>query len=318
MLNDPVAVGPGRSEADPEATQPAGPGSAGLASPFDTTSGPRVVIGSERRPEAATRISIAEFDGPLGLLLALIEARQLDVLTVPLGALAEAYLEALVDLEVDRLDNISAFIAVASQLILIKSRALLPRQPAGGPVPLADEDLDPEAELRERLLLYRAYRDAGQQLAGLAVERIGIFRREPAAAMAAALAGAQPPDREPLDAGLLAEALAGLIRIVALPEPPRGVVPREITLAERAAVIRAALARADAIVLQELLRGTRDRVIMAVTFLALLELVKRREVTVEQAEPWGPIVARRTPGYEGTIQPAGADEPFDEDLSDYA
>jgi segregation and condensation protein A len=70
---------------------------------------------------------MAEFEGPLALLLSLIEARQLDVLTVPLGALADAYLDALGRLDADRLGNISAFVAVASQLILIKSRAMLPR-----------------------------------------------------------------------------------------------------------------------------------------------------------------------------------------------
>ena len=59
------------------------------------------------------------------------------------------------------------------------------------------------------------------------------------------------------------------------------------------AVIRAAHPRgADRIVLQELLADVRDRVVRAVTFLALLELAKRRELTVEQDEPWGPIVAR--------------------------
>ncbi len=74
-------------------------------------------------------VQVAEFDGPLALLLSLIEARQLDVLTVPLGELADAYLEALATLDADRLGNVSAFVAVASQLILIKSRAMLPRAP---------------------------------------------------------------------------------------------------------------------------------------------------------------------------------------------
>ena len=66
------------------------------------------------------------------MLLALIEARQLDVLTVPLGALADAYLDALATLDGDRMGNVSAFVAVASQLILIKSRAMLPRRRAEG------------------------------------------------------------------------------------------------------------------------------------------------------------------------------------------
>ena len=82
-----------------------------------------------RAAEPATHVRVADFDGPLGLLLSLIEARRLDVLTVPLGALAGAYLDALANLPAERLGNVSAFVAIASQLILIKSRALLPRPP---------------------------------------------------------------------------------------------------------------------------------------------------------------------------------------------
>ena len=124
---------------------------------------------------------MAEFEGPLALLLSLIEARQLDVLTVPLGALADAYLDALGRLEADRLGNVSSFVAIASQLILIKSRAMLPRRTdPTDPTALADEGTDPEAELRARLIIYRAYRDAGVRLAEEARPAIGLFRREPA------------------------------------------------------------------------------------------------------------------------------------------
>ena len=67
---------------------------------------PSVVFGEGRRPEATTtHVKVAEFQGPLALLLALIEARQLDVLTVPLGGLADAYLDALATLVDDRLGN---------------------------------------------------------------------------------------------------------------------------------------------------------------------------------------------------------------------
>src|SRR4051794_40531899 len=86
-----------------------------------------VALGAGARPEGSTHVQVADFDGPLALLLALIEARRLDVLTVPLGALADAYLDALATLENDRLANVSAFVGIASQLILIKSRAMLPR-----------------------------------------------------------------------------------------------------------------------------------------------------------------------------------------------
>jgi segregation and condensation protein A len=273
---------------------------------------PAVAFGDGRRPETRTLVRLESFDGPLALLLSLIEARQLDVLTVPLGDLADGYLDALATLADDRLGNIAAFVAVASQLILIKSRAMLPRQPAPGDVAgEADEGPDPEAQLRARLILYRAHRDAGLRLAEAAVACVGLFRREPGAARAAGLAGARPTDVRPIDPTRLVESLAYLATIAPPPEPPPEVVPRVVTLTERAAIIRAALRDAPTVVLQDLLRGVRDRVVVAVTFLAMLELMKRHEIVVEQLEPWGPIVARST----GT---AADDGPLDEALESFA
>jgi len=281
-----------------------------------------VEFGEGRRPESATRVTLPAFDGPLALLLALIEARQLDVMTVPLGALAEAYLEALSTLEGDRMGNVSAFIAVASQLILIKSRALLPRHRPDDAVPLADEGPDPEAELRARLILYRAFRDAGARLLDEAQGRVGLWHREATAARAAGVAGARPPAAEPLDAAILVEALEGLVTVVPPPPPPPETIRRTVTLTERAMLIRRALAGADVIVLQELLHGVRDRVVVAVTFLAMLELMKRREIVVQQDEPWGPIMARRMTADEraaaGVSERIDEEAPLDESLESFA
>jgi segregation and condensation protein A len=292
------------------------------------TAAPEVVFGAGRRPESATQVKLEAFDGPLALLLTLIEARQLDVVTVPLGALADAYLDALATLETDRLGNISAFVAVASQLILIKSRAILPRRVLEAPGALPVDEPDPEAELRARLLLYRAHRDAGRRLLDEAIARVGLFRREPAIAAAAGRAGSRPPEGPPLAPAVLLEALQRLGRLAPPPQPPPETVARVITLTERAAVIRAALRGADSFVLQELLAGVRDRVVVAITFLAMLELMKRREIVVSQAEPWGPIVARATTpeeravggrGGDAAAGPAGpADAPLDESLESFA
>ena len=301
-----VAVGPGRPEDPLPVARAAG--------------GPSVVIEAAAYPERGTRVELEDWSGPIGLLLSLIEARRLDVLTVPLGSLAEAYLEALATIEADRLGHISSFVAVAGQLILIKSRAMLPRQPASGESAATDADeADPETRLRERLLLYRAYRDAGVHLADRA---IGLFRREPSAALASGLAGAVTgTPAPPLDPMILPTALADLVRVIAPPPPPPETVRRVVTLAERARIIRAALRAAPQLVLQDLLAKVRDRVVVAVTFLALLELMKRREVVVEQAEPFGPIVARRMTAAERAAAglPAEADElPFDESLASFA
>ena len=282
---------------------------------------PAVHFGAGRGPAAVTHVHLDAFEGPLGLLLALIESRQLDILTVSLGSLAGAYLEALAGLGSDRIGNVSAFVAVAGQLIVIKSRAMLPREPAPRPTELADDDSDPEAELRARLLLYRSYRDAGGRLQAVAIERFGVFRREPTVAAAAGRAGASHVPTTPLDLHLLAQALDRLLQLVPPAPPEAAIMARSITIAERAEIIRQALRHASSVVLQDLLRGVRDRVVLAVTFLAMLELMKRREIVVEQAEPWGPIVARRTtPAERGAGGPlaAQAAEPIDESLESYA
>jgi segregation and condensation protein A len=281
---------------------------------------PAVRFGDGRRPETATQVQVAEFEGPLGLLLSLIEARKLDVLTVPLGALADAYLDALATLESDRLGNVSAFVTVAGQLILIKSRAMLPRPPAADPLADGEEAPDPEAELRRRLIIYRAHRDAGLRLAEGALARIGLFRREPSAAHATALAGARAPDAPPIDPVVLVRALDRLAAIAPPPEPPPGVLASVITLTERAEIIRAALRDAPTIVLQELLEGVHDRVVIAVTFLAMLELMKRREIVVSQALPWGPIVARAMTREERAAAGVDLDDaaPIDESLESFS
>lgn len=284
--------------------------------------GPVVRIEPGRGRDWATHVAIAEWEGPLGLLLSLIEARRLDVLTVPLGGVAEAYLEALATIEHDRMSSISSFVAVASQLILIKSRAMLPRPPAGAVIDPEDEGVDPEAELRARLLLYRAFRDAGVALQAGAIERHGLFRREPAAALAAGIAGAATAPQTPaIDPRVLLRALDGLVQVLPDPEPPPEIVPRSITLAQRASIIRLALRGVPSVVLQDLLRGVRDRVVVAVTFLAMLELMKRRELVVEQSEPFGPISARFTTAEERRAAGVAVDvehDPLDESLESFA
>jgi segregation and condensation protein A len=261
-----------------------------------------IAFADAHRPDATTVVRVADFDGPLALLLDLIESRRLDVLTVPLGALTEAYLDALATLEVDRLDNIAGFVAVAGQLILIKSRALLPRPLT--PTASAADEVDPEADLRARLLLFRAYRDAGRALDERHAAGARLFRREPSTAAASGIAGAAAPKAPPLDPAILAAALEDLLRIAPPPSVPVGLVARVVTLDDRTAFLREALLRAPILVLQDLLRGMRERVVVAVTFLALLELVKRREVAAEQDEPWGPIVVRRLDSADGTPGPA--------------
>ena len=225
-------------------------------------------------------VALPVFEGPLQLLLHLIESRQLDVLSVPLAEVADAYVAHLARHPVDAA-NLSEFVSIAAHLIYLKSRRMLPAEPMP-PVPDAADEPD-EEELRRRILEYRSLRDAAVALG----ERDGLaplMRREPRES--------DLPDApvEPLPAALLAEALD---RLAAIPEPappPPEVVPREITIGQQIGVLLEALSGGGRVLLQSILDRCRSRTEAAVTFLATLELVRRRQANAEQAEPFGPIV----------------------------
>ena len=227
-------------------------------------------------------LQLEVFSGPLDLLLRLIESRELDVLTVPLAEMADAYVEHLANHPVPA-DELADFVAIASQLILLKSRRLLPGEtlPTGL---VADEEPD-EDELRRRLIEYRALRDASRLLGEWDMVR-PAYRREPREA------DLSEAPVEPMPPILLSSALE---RLAAIPEPvppPPEIVAREVTIAMQIATLRGAMGRAGQVVLQRVLASCQSRTEIAVTVLAMLELVRRRQATVQQDELFGPIVMR--------------------------
>ena len=113
-------------------------------------------------PPPEFQVELPVFEGPLPLLLHLIESAELDIRTVSLASVADGYVTYLASHPVDSA-NLAQFVAIAAQLILIKSRSLLPAEP-GPELPPGAEDID-EEELRRRLLVYRAIRDAARDIA---------------------------------------------------------------------------------------------------------------------------------------------------------
>lgn len=242
-------------------------------------------------PGVATpfEVRLEVYSGPLDLLLQLIESRQLDVLTVPLAEMADAYVAHLATHPVAS-EQLADFVAVASQLILLKSRRLLPGEPL--PAAAAGEEEPDEEELRRRLIEYRAMRDAARALG----ERDGvapIFRREPREA------DLPEAPAEPLPPGLLAAALDRLAAISEPVPPPPEVVKREVTIAMQLAMLRAALSTRGQVVLQQVLHACQSRTEVTVTVLAMLELVRRRQATVQQDELFGPILLQALAGEDG-------------------
>jgi segregation and condensation protein A len=230
--------------------------------------------------EGEFTLALPVFEGPLQLLLHLIESRQLDILTVPLAEVADAYVEHLARHPVDAA-NLSEFVSIAAQLIFLKSKRMLPSEPLP-PLPEGADEPD-EEELRRRIIEYRALRDAARQLG----ERDGIapvMRREPRETDLPEVPG------EPMPIGVLVAAIEALAAIPEPVAPPPVVVPREITIGQQIAVLRHALAAGGRVLLQTILARCASRTEAAVTFLATLELVRRRQVRAEQHDIFGPIV----------------------------
>src|SRR5436190_4933028 len=233
-------------------------------------------------PERAIpfEIRLPVFEGPFQLLLHLIESRQLDVLSVPLADVADAFVEHLARNPVD-VANLSEFVATAAQLIWLKSRRLLP----GDPTTVLEEGTDEpdEEQLRQRLIEYRAIRDAAARLGSRDLSA-PLMRREPRES--------DLPDA-PVVALPISLLLESLELLAAAPEPeapPSEVVAREITIAMQIRVLLEALAESGRVILQSVLAGCRSRSEAAVTVLAMLELARRRQVRLEQSTIFGPIL----------------------------
>ncbi|MFM7504245.1 MAG: segregation and condensation protein A [Candidatus Limnocylindrus sp.] len=239
-------------------------------------------------------VALGEFSGPYGLLLALIERDELDVCRVPLAPFADEFLRFFAEIPDDRLETLSAFVSVAAQLIVLKSRALLPRPIVHQGLEAHDlDDVDEAVDLRARLLRYRVFRDAARLLG----ERLqsSLWQREQPTRL---LPQPKPVHLEPLtpvisDPKRLVRAATRIaLRRRPLADLALAPVGLKVSIGDRLSAIREAVQQSgmSGVDLETLLGDRRDRSFIAVTFLALLELAKLREVQVVQDALWGPII----------------------------
>lgn len=222
-------------------------------------------------------LSLPEFEGPLDLLLALIERGRLPITCVSLAAVADQYLAAVRAMPAPDPELLVRFLVVAGRLLVIKSRALLP-------APESDDAVEEDGAeaLERRLAEYALIRAAAQRLGEL--EERGWRAYPPAA---------RPlPERSvPLKGQLDPAVLVGVLRRIAPPAASRAAEAfgrARARVEDRLAGLRAALAARGKVVLEsEALGGTVDEVIA--TLLAALELVRWGEAEIGQREAFGPI-----------------------------
>jgi len=219
------------------------------------------------------RVSIPVYEGPLDLLLQLIERAELDITKVALAQVTDQYLTHIRAMQEIEAEEISEFLVVAAKLLQIKSEALLPRPPVREP---GEEDVG-EA-LAQQLIVYKRFKEIARFLAEQREKGLRTYLRV-----------APPPKVEgrlDLSDVTLADLLAAAKAILAQEQEKAAlgtvISPPRITIREKIFLIARTLQRVQRTTFRTLIGATPTRLEVVVTFLALLELVKRYRVAAQQ------------------------------------
>lgn len=245
-------------------------------------------IDGAEQTELPYQVRIENFEGPLDLLLHLIKKSEINIYDIPIAMIAQQYLsyiEAMKDLN---LTVAGEFLVMAATLLQIKSKMLLPVEEHAED----DEDgPDPREELVRRLLEYKAFKEAARQLDTQERMWREIYSR-PAVAVEA---DPQSDDAMLDNIGLFD--LVDALQTILDRNPGKKlleIIPDNLTVRDRMTVILEALEGQESIGFEALFETSCHRLIIIVTFLALLELIRLRTVRVYQAENFGPILLSRT------------------------
>lgn len=242
------------------------------------------------------RLPDSEFEGPLDLLLQLIEHRELDITQVSLAAVADQYLEMISAPGAIELSALADYLIIAAKLILIKSRMLLP-QPE---TPATEAEEDTGDDLVRQLREYKMFKQAAQFLRERQQKGLRAYPRT-----------APPPRPQPtawkiegVSGDDLAQALMRALKI--RPTLPQGTltVPLSVSIDQEIKKIIEITDRAPSVRFTHLLERAQTRVEIIVTFLAILELIKRRQIRATQEGLFGEIIlVRRTDAETPTETP---------------
>ena len=223
-----------------------------------------------------------KFEGPLELLLELIEEEKLAISEVSLGAVADGYLQYVRSLEVIDPESLAEFLVIAAELLLVKSKALLPN------LSLTEGEEGSIEELERRLTEYKQVRTLADQIRTL--ERAGrrIYTREEERTSAFFY---PPPG---LDGAMLEEILAVFIAAIPKQEKLAEEKIRKIfSLEEKIRQIETSFHERIEQAFSEMVAGAAEKVEVIVSFLAILELAKQQFVDLRQNELFEEITIRR-------------------------
>lgn len=239
------------------------------------------------------QVKIDAFEGPLDLLLHLINRLEIDIYDIPVAEITEQYLIYIKTMNELKLDVASEYLVMAATLLAIKSKMLLPKHEEAFPDdnPELSFEEDPREELVERLIEYRKYKEAANDLKSMEEERSLMFTKPPSDL--SEFAKDVQPVRTEINVSLydMLAAFQKLLRRKKLQRPLATKIARqEISIEKRMSEIMADLLEGNGRKAFTELFPYPEKDHIVVTFLAILELMKRKEINVDQQENFGEIL----------------------------
>ena len=235
-------------------------------------------------PENPLEIKIPLFEGPLDLLLHLIRKKEVSIEEVRLSELTSSYLAYVEMMQTINLDLAGEFLEIATLLILIKSRYLLPKSPED--IEEVEEE-DPEEILRRRLLEYQHYKDAAFELSSLDILGRDVFQR-PENVELVADNEETTPEYEDISVFALMEAFGRVMK--RLPKITRHLIETEnVRIEDRIDELISLFGKRKHCLFEELFEDNKPLSWFIITFMAILEMVRLQLITIVQVDQLGAI-----------------------------
>ena len=237
-------------------------------------------------------VKLQAFEGPLDLLLHLIEKNKVDIYDIPIVEITEQYLDYVSKMPKDDLDLASEFLVMAATLIDIKSRMLLPKE-----IDENGEEIDPRAELVEKLIEYKMYKYAAVELRDMQVYAGKSMYKQPT--VPEEVSKYEPPvNLDSLLADVDLNKLNDIFQMVLNRQvdkidPVRSkfgkIEMEEVSLPDKITYVSTTVKKRKKCKFKQLLEEAHSKVEVIVSFLAILELIKVGEIEVRQDETFGEI-----------------------------
>jgi len=230
------------------------------------------------------KIKVEEFEGPLDLLLQLIEDQKLEITKVSLAQVTEQYIQVLKQSAKEQINTteLADFLVIAARLLLIKSRALLPFLEWG--------EEEEEEDLTKQLKIYKEYLEAMKKVQTIIGKKRFAFAR--AKLLTGEDIGFAPPPKLKKDKlrDIFAEVIRALDPFLNLPTE---VVKKTINIQEKIAQIRQRIFKQATTRFSDILKEAKDKTEVIVSFLAVLELMKQKAIVVKQSKIFEDIEIER-------------------------